>query len=69
MLGLLVIVGRIEGLGFFYYAGLLAAAGLAVYQQKLIFHRAKALCFKAFLNNNWFGVAVFAGLVMDYLFV
>ncbi|MGR8998517.1 MAG: 4-hydroxybenzoate octaprenyltransferase, partial [Gammaproteobacteria bacterium] len=32
-----------------------------------IFNREKTLCFKAFLNNNWFGMAVFAGLVMDYL--
>jgi 4-hydroxybenzoate polyprenyltransferase len=69
MLGLLVIVGRMQELGLFYYAGLLAAGGLAVYQQKLIFHREKALCFKAFLNNNWFGLAVFAGLVLDYLVV
>jgi 4-hydroxybenzoate polyprenyltransferase len=69
MLGLLVIVGRMQELGLFYYAGLLLAAGLAVYQQKLIFRREKALCFKAFLNNNWFGLAVFVGLVLDYLFV
>jgi 4-hydroxybenzoate polyprenyltransferase len=69
MLGLLVIVGRMQGLGLFYYAGLLVAAGLAVYQQKLIFRREKTLCFKAFLNNNWFGLAVFAGLVLDYLFL
>jgi 4-hydroxybenzoate polyprenyltransferase len=50
-----------------YYGGLLVASGLSIYQQKLIFHREKSLCFKAFLNNNWFGIAVFAGLVMDYL--
>ncbi|MDD1612680.1 MAG: 4-hydroxybenzoate octaprenyltransferase [Methylococcaceae bacterium] len=69
MLGLLVIVGRMQDLGILYYAGLVAAAGLAVYQQKLIFHRQKSLCFKAFLNNNWFGFVVFVGLALDYLLV
>jgi 4-hydroxybenzoate polyprenyltransferase len=47
--------------------GLTAAAGFSVYQQKLIVHREKADCFKAFLNNNWFGLAVFTGIVVDYL--
>lgn len=67
ILGLLIAVGQLKQLSWPYYAGLLMAAGFSVYQQKLIFHRKKSLCFKAFLNNNWFGMAVFAGLVMDYL--
>ncbi len=67
ILGLLIWVGRLEQLGFFYYAGLLLAAALSIYQQKLIFHRDKANCFKAFLNSNWFGMAVFIGLFLDYL--
>jgi 4-hydroxybenzoate polyprenyltransferase len=53
--------------GWAYYIGVLCAAGLSVYQQTLIFHRDKGLCFKAFLNNNWFGLAVFMGLFVDYL--
>ena len=67
ILGLLIAVGQMKQLSWPYYGGLLMAAGFSVYQQKLIFHRKKSLCFKAFLNNNWFGMAVFAGLVMDYL--
>ncbi len=66
ILSLLIAVGQMKQLSWPYYSGVLAAAGLSVYQQKLIFHRQKALCFKAFLNNNWFGMAVFAGLVIDY---
>lgn len=66
ILGLLITVGQMAHAGWPYYVGILIAAGLSAYQQKLIFHREKALCFKAFLNNNWFGLAVFAGLVVDY---
>jgi len=68
IIGLLIAVGLMKALSWPYYSGVLVAAGLSVYQQKLIFNREKALCFKAFLNNNWFGMAVFVGLVMDYLF-
>ncbi len=66
ILALLLIIGLMQDLGLFYYLGLLMAAGLSVYQQKLIFHREKGLCFKAFLNNNYFGLAVFIGLMVDY---
>ncbi len=68
ILGLLVAVGEIKQLGWFYYSGVIVAGGLSIYQQKLIFHRDKSLCFKAFLNNNWFGLAIFLGLLMDFLF-
>jgi len=66
ILGLLAVVGQMSQLHGPFYLGLLVAAGLSAYQQKLIFHRDKALCFKAFLNSNWFGLAVFAGLGFDY---
>lgn len=66
ILALLISIGKMQDLGGFYYAGLAVAAGLSLYQQKLIFNRDRALCFKAFLNNNWFGLAVFVGLVLDY---
>lgn len=67
MLGLLVFVGQQAGLGIAYLIGLAGGAVLFVYQQTLIFKREPANCFKAFLNNNWFGMAVFAGVVADYL--
>ena len=66
ILALLVWVGQMAGLGFFYYSSLLGVAGLFIYQQKLIFHRKKADCFKAFLNSNWVGLVIFIGLVLDY---
>jgi 4-hydroxybenzoate polyprenyltransferase len=64
---LLAWAGARAGLGLTYYMGLLLAAGLALYQQWLMRARDRDGCFRAFLNNNWFGVAVFAGLVLEYL--
>lgn len=66
---LLIVIGRMQDLTWPYYSGLLAAAALSVYQQKLIFYRRKADCFKAFLNNNWFGLAVFCGFFANYRLV
>ena len=60
------LVGRQAELGLPYLLGLGAAAALAVYQQWLIRARAPAGCFRAFLNNNWFGLAVFAGIAASY---
>ena len=61
----LVLVGNRFELGLFYYLGLAVAAGLFIYQQWLIRFRARDVCFKAFLNNNWVGVAIFIGLAAD----
>ena len=62
------IVGNKLELGLFYFLGLLAAATLGVYQQFLIRNRDPEGCFKAFLNNHWFGAVIFAGLVLHYWF-
>ena len=67
IISLLIAVGQMQGLGLPYYSGLVVATGLCIYQQKLIFHREKSLCFKAFLSSNWFGLVVFLGLLLDYL--
>ncbi len=66
IMGLLITVGMLQHLGWPYYAGLAVAAALAVYQQNLIFNFDKPSCFKAFLNNHWFGLAVFVGIVLAY---
>ncbi len=65
-LALLIVAGIIAGRGMIFYAGLAVAAALALYQQWLIRDREAAACFKAFLNNNWFGLAVFAGIMLDF---
>jgi len=66
-LSALALAGQSAGLGGYYYFGLLLAAGLAVYQQFLIRDRQPEQCFKAFLNNNWFGAAVFSGIILEFL--
>lgn len=66
-LALLVWVGQLAYLGALYYLGLIIAAGFALYEQYLIKDRDRVLCFKAFLNNNGFGLAVFVGICLDYL--
>jgi 4-hydroxybenzoate polyprenyltransferase len=64
-LALMALVGVAEDLGAMYYGALAVAASLAYYQYKLIRTREREACFKAFLNNNWVGFAVFAGLAAD----
>jgi 4-hydroxybenzoate polyprenyltransferase len=67
-LGGLALVGWISELGHWYWVGLAVAAALAAHQQVLIRNRQPAECFRAFLNNNLLGLAVFAGIALDYLF-
>jgi 4-hydroxybenzoate polyprenyltransferase len=66
-LALLWVVGAMAGLGFAWSIGLIVAALIALYHYALIRERERAGCFKAFLHNNWFGAAVFAGLIVDRL--
>lgn len=64
----LYLVGEQAHLGHWYTASLVAGALLFAWQQWLIRGRVPAACFAAFLNNNWFGLAVFLGIALDYLF-
>jgi 4-hydroxybenzoate polyprenyltransferase len=64
---LLIQLGINHGRGNGYYAGIAVAAWLAAYQQWITRNREPAACFRAFLNNNWFGAAIFAGIVLDFL--
>src|SRR5476649_2527974 len=59
MLALLTWLGVSLGFGLFYFGGLLVAAQLAFYHYTLIKGRDRALCFQAFLHNNWLGGAIF----------
>ncbi|WP_159269763.1 4-hydroxybenzoate octaprenyltransferase [Zhongshania aliphaticivorans] len=63
----LLMAGPRFEMSFIYYAGLIVASGLFIYQQQLIRYRQTDNCFKAFLNNNWVGVAIFVGIVLHFL--
>jgi 4-hydroxybenzoate polyprenyltransferase len=63
---LLVKVGRMQGLGPYFYAGVLIATLLALWHYVLIRKRERAGCFRAFLGNHWVGLAIFAGTLADY---
>lgn len=65
-LALVTIVGLSHGLGLPFIAGILAAAGIAVYHWVLIRERDRLRCFAAFRHNNWLGAAVFAGIALGW---
>lgn len=58
-------LGRETGRGGIYFGGLAVAAWLAAWQQWITRGRDPQACFRAFLHNNWFGLAIFVGLAAD----
>jgi 4-hydroxybenzoate polyprenyltransferase len=66
VLGLLLMLGWQLEFSWIYYLSLSIAALFSLYQQWLIKDREPALCFKAFLNNHWFGLVIFVGIVLQY---
>ncbi len=64
-LGLIAFVGWQAGRGLVFAAGLVVAAGIALYHWTLIRHRERMACFAAFRHNNWLGAAVFAGIALS----
>lgn len=65
-LGLMVHLGLTAQLGLFYFSSLAIVAVLFIYQQWLLSSRQLENYFTAFTNNNYVGMAVFVGLVLDY---
>lgn len=65
-LAVLAVIGWRLDFGLPWTAGLAAAACFGLYQQRLIRARDRQDCFRAFMNNNWLGGAVFLGLAAEY---
>jgi 4-hydroxybenzoate polyprenyltransferase len=68
MLFALVLAGRSMEFGQWYYSGVTGAGLLFVYQQWLIRKREPAGCLKGFLNNQYVGAVIFAGILLQYLY-
>lgn len=56
-------------LAWTFDVALVLVAMLFAWQQWLIRDRERNACFRAFVNNNWVGAAVFAGIVAHYALV
>jgi 4-hydroxybenzoate polyprenyltransferase len=63
-----ILAGSKLELGRYYYAGIAIASLLSIYQQYLIKDRIPENCFRAFMNNQWYGMVVFVGLYLHYMF-
>ena len=68
MLYALYLAGASMQFGPWYYAGM-ALAGLSfLWQQWLIRKRDPINCLRAFQNNNYVGVVIFVGILLDHLY-
>jgi len=66
VLALLFLVGMLTDRGFAFNIALLLGIGFIVYQNKISQNRDPAQCIKAFLNNHYLGMTIFAGIVLDF---
>jgi len=67
VLALLFFVGMLTNRGFTFNISLILSIGFIVYQNRISQQRDPAQCIKAFLNNHYLGMTIFAGLVLDFI--
>ena len=65
---ILVVVGVINNLGIIFYFSLALALLVSTYQKILVSNRLPYQCISAFENNNIFGLIIFFGLLLSYLY-
>lgn len=63
-----LLLAKTAELGFWFFAGLATAAACGLRQLILIRRRDPTDCLRAFYNNFWFGGAIFAGILLNYVF-
>ncbi len=63
----LLLLGHKFQMNWPFYASVIVTSALFVWQQHLIRHRVPADCLRAFLNNQWVGMAIFLGIAGDFL--
>lgn len=64
----LYLAGRRLNMGGWYWAGLVAGALFFVRHLWMIRTRDREACFRAFLDNHYFGLSVFVGILLNYQF-
>ncbi|HKX57198.1 MAG TPA: 4-hydroxybenzoate octaprenyltransferase [Xanthomonadales bacterium] len=67
LLVLLTALGLVSAWSWPYFVAVALVAALFGWQRRLIRLREPAACFRAFLHNNWVGLAIFLGLAGHYL--
>ena len=65
---MLMVVGLINNLNLIFYISLVLALLTVLYQRLLVSNRIPYQCISAFENNNIFGLIVFFGLLLSYLY-
>ena len=65
---LMLFVGLINNLNLFFYLALFIATLVCLYQKILVVNRKPYQCIAAFENNNYFGLIIFFGLLLNYLY-
>lgn len=60
----LLAFGYVQQFGVLYFIALAATATLFIYQCKLTKQREREACFKAFLNNHYFGMGIFIAILI-----
>jgi 4-hydroxybenzoate polyprenyltransferase len=68
MIYALDLVGHNMEFGDWYYAGVAGAAVLFLWQQWQIRRREPAGCLRAFLNNQYVGLVIFVGILLQYTY-
>lgn len=61
----LLAIGLWQGMGSAFYVGWMVASILAIFLIRQISSRDPRLCFRAFLDNHWIGLALLLGMVAD----
>jgi len=67
VLAILFVVGLLSERGLAFNISLVLSIGFIVYQNRISKNRDPAQCIKAFKNNHYMGMTLFAGLLIDYL--
>ena len=65
----LILIGINAKMSWAYYVAVAIGSSLFVFQQVIIRHRFADRCIYAFLNNQYFGLVIFLGIVAHYYMV